>query len=154
VKPYRLLAFNRHHLRLKDAGLPICTIQIRLMLPYERLTAWQICYRLVLETYRTTECLPKAELYGLTSQARRAAFSAAVNIAEGSAKRGPREFRRFLDISIGSLAELAFTLRLSRDLGYLSTEDWERLDELRRRSGFLVWRLYRSLSKKGRQESP
>jgi four helix bundle protein len=106
--------------------------------------------KLVLETYRTTECFPKYELYGLTSQARRAAFSAAANIAEGSAKRGPREFRRFLDISIGSLAELAFILRLSRDLGYLSAEHWNRIDELRRRSGFLVWRLYQSVSNKGR----
>jgi four helix bundle protein len=120
------------------------------MLPFERLTAWQLCYRLVLETYRTTERLPKSELYSLTSQARRAAFSAAANIAEGSAKRGTKEFRRFLDISIGSLAELAFILRLSRDLGFIPGEDWARLDELRRRSGFLVWRLYEAVSKKGR----
>jgi len=120
------------------------------VLPYERLTAWQVCYELVLEVYRATECFPKAELYGITSQARRAAFSVAASIAEGSAKRGPREFRRFLDISIGSLAELAFILRLSRDLGYLNVETWERLEELRRRSGFLVWRLYQSVNRKGR----
>jgi four helix bundle protein len=119
------------------------------MLPYERLTAWRVCYELVLEVYRSTGCFPKHELYGLTSQARRAAFSAAANIAEGSAKRGSREFRRFLDIAIGSLAELAFILRLARDLEYLSPDSWNRLDELRRRSGFLTWRLYRTVSNKG-----
>ena len=81
----------------------------------------------------------------MTSQARRAAFSAAANIAEGSAKRGSPEFRRFLDIAIGSLAELAFILRLARDLEYLTNDSWNRLDELRRRAGFLTWRLYRSL---------
>jgi len=124
------------------------------MLPYERLTAWKVCYELVLTTYRTTETYPRYELYGLTSQTRRAAFSACANIVEGSAKRGPREFRRFLDIAIGSLAELAFTFKLARDLGFLTTEQWEMIDTLRRRSGFLVWRLTRALDKKkGRQAS-
>ncbi len=115
------------------------------MLPYERLEAWKVCYALVLEVYKATERFPKHELYGITSQARRAAFSAAANIAEGSAKRGPREFRRFLDIAIGSLAELAFTLRLSKDLGFMPDADWQQLDELRRRAGFLTWRLCRSM---------
>jgi four helix bundle protein len=126
------------------------TQQIRDMLPYERLEAWKVCYTLVIRTYESTATFPKHELYGLTSQARRAAFSAAANIAEGSAKRGSREFRRFLDISIGSLAELAFTLRLARDLGYLSDEAWRGIDELRRRAGFLTWRLYRSVSAAGK----
>lgn len=62
------------------------------MLPYDKLTAWKISYELVLATYRATETFPRHELYGLVSQACRAAFSAAANIAEGSAKRGPKEF--------------------------------------------------------------
>jgi len=119
------------------------------MLPYEKLIAWQVCYELALEVYRCSASFPKHELYGVTSQSRRAAFSAAANIAEGSAKRGPREFRRFLDIAIGSLAELSFVLRLARDLEYLSPETWNRLDELRRRAGFLTWQLYRSLNRSG-----
>src|SRR5262249_46222517 len=123
------------------------------MLPYEKLIAWQVCYELALEVYRCSAAFPKHELYGVTSQARRAAFSAAANIAEGSAKRGPREFRRFLDIAIGSLAELSFVLRLARDLEYLSPETSNRLDELRRRAGFLTWQLYRSLNKPGRKAS-
>src|SRR6266571_3748784 len=101
------------------------------MMPYERFQAWQACDALALAVYHVTRSFPRSELYGITSQARRAAFSAAANIAEGSAKRGPREFRRFLDIAIGSLAELAFTLRLSKDLGFMPDADWQQLDELR-----------------------
>jgi len=115
------------------------------MLAYERLHAWKLCHELVLAVYDATASFPKQELYGLTSQARRAAFSAAVNIAEGAAKRGSAEFRRFIDMSVGSLAELAYTLRLAKDLQLLSVDDWNRVDALRRRAGFVTWRLYRSV---------
>ena len=117
------------------------------MLAHERLHAWKLCHELVLAVYDATKSFPKHELYGLTSQARRAAFSAAVNLAEGSAKRGSTEFRRFIDISIGSLAELAYVLRLVRDLKLLSEADWNRLDALRGRAGFMTWRLYSAVSK-------
>ena len=115
------------------------------MLAHQRLLAWRLCHELVLAVYGATASFPKHELYGLTSQARRAAFSAAVNLAEGAAKRGPVEFRRFIDISIGSLAELAYTLQLARDLQLLTVDDWNRVDTLRRRAGFVTWRLYRSI---------
>ena len=122
------------------------------MLAYERLHAWKLCHELVLAVYSATGSFPKHELYGLTSQARRAAFSAAVNIAEGAAKRGSAEFRRFIDISIGSLAELAYTLRLARDLALLSPDDWNRVDSLRRRAGFTTWRLYRAVAAAGKKK--
>jgi len=85
----------------------------------------------------------------LTSQTRRAAFSAASNIVEGSAKHGAREYRRFLDIAIGSLAELGYAFRVAGELEMLSSSDWQRLEDLRRRAGFLTWRLYRSLGARG-----
>jgi four helix bundle protein len=85
------------------------------MLPYERFQAWQTCHELTLAIYRTTRDWPQQELYCLTAQARRAAFSAAANIAEGSVKRGGREFRRYLDISLGSLSELSYILMLAKD---------------------------------------
>jgi four helix bundle protein len=81
---------------------------------------------------------------------RRAAFSAAANIAEGSAKRGSAEFRRFLDISVGSLAEVAYILRLARDLRLLSDDDWKRLEALRGKAGFMTWRLYQAVAKASR----
>jgi four helix bundle protein len=118
------------------------------MAHYESLLAWKECHALVLVVYRVTRQFPKEELYGLTSQARRAAFSAAANIAEGAAKRGPREFRRFLDISLGSLAELAYTLRLAKELGMLPEHDWGEVDELRNRAGYLTWQLYRGVSRR------
>ncbi len=90
------------------------------MMPFERLDAWRLCHQLVLAAYEASKAFPDDEKYGLVSQIRRAAFSAAANIAEGSARRGPREFRRFLDISLGSLAEVAYALIVARDLGYLS----------------------------------
>jgi four helix bundle protein len=116
------------------------------MLPYERFEAWQRCHELVLEVYRVTKTFPQDEKFGLTSQSRRAAFSAAANIAEGSARRGPGEFRRFLDISLGSLSELAYALLVGRDLGFLSDDDWGTLDALRDHAGKLTWGLYRAVS--------
>lgn len=89
------------------------------MQPYERFEAWQLCHQVVLAVYRDTKVFPADERFGLTSQARRAAFSTAANILEGSARRGRAEFRRYLDISIGSLAELRYTIRVAAELGYL-----------------------------------
>ena len=65
------------------------------MMPYKKLTAWQEAHALALAIYEATDAFPKTERYGLTSQLRRAGFSVAANIAEGVAKRGDRESRRF-----------------------------------------------------------
>jgi four helix bundle protein len=119
------------------------------MMPYERFHAWQACDELAVAVYRTTATFPRHELYGLTSQARRAAFSAAANIAEGSAKRGAREFRRYLDISIGSLSELAYALRLSSRLEYLTPAQWRELDALRAGASRLTWLLYKRVAGSG-----
>ena len=115
------------------------------MAPYEKLRAWQASHQVVLQVYRATETWPKREIYGLSSQARRAAFSVAANIAEGVAKRGEREFRRFLDIAIGSSSEL----RVARDLEFLSKSAWEDLEKGRDTAGKLLWRLY--LAARGRR---
>ena len=112
---------------------------------FERWEAWKRSHELALAVYQATKLFPKSELYGLTSQARRAAFSVAANIVEGSAKRGPKELRRYLDIALGSLTELRYTLLFSRDAGLMTPEQWQPLDELRRRAGYLLWKLYRSL---------
>ena len=120
------------------------------MLPYERFAAWQRCHELTLAVYRVTQSSPKQETYGLTAQARRAAFSAPANIAEGSAKRGSREFPRYLDIALGSLAELSYALRLAHDLNLIPAQEWEELNGLRARAGFLTWRLYERIGGKRR----
>jgi four helix bundle protein len=71
------------------------------MMPFEKLEAWKASHRLALEVYRATQTWPKQEQYGLTSQARRAAVSVSANIAEGAAKRGRKEFGRYLDTALG-----------------------------------------------------
>ena len=117
------------------------------MVPYERFDAWKMTHQLALQVYKVTESWPLSERYGLTIQIRRAALSAPTNIAEGSAKRGAREFRRYLDIALGSLSEVSYLLRFTRDRGILSDVDFKTLDDLRDQAGKLTWRFYCSLSK-------
>ncbi|MGZ8392509.1 MAG: four helix bundle protein, partial [Gemmatimonadales bacterium] len=114
---------------------------------HEKLRAWELCHELALAVYRHTERWPVQERYGLTSQLKRAAASAPTNIAEGAAKHGSREFRRYPNIALGSLGEAAYLMRLARDLEILSVADWETLDLLRRQAGGLTWRLARSLER-------
>jgi four helix bundle protein len=112
---------------------------------FESLLAWQAAQSLAIAVYRATEDWPVRERYGMTSQARRAAVSVSANIAEGSAKRGPREFRRYLDVANGSLAELQVYLLLAKELGYLSKGAWGELEALRDHAAMLTWGLYRSI---------
>jgi four helix bundle protein len=122
------------------------------MMPYEKFEAWHLCHKLSLAVYRETTTFPASERYGLTSQARRAAFSAAANIAEGAMKHGVREFRRYLDISLGSLSELSYTLLLARDLKYLSKKEYEEINALRDHAGRVTWGLYRSMGHRKTQK--
>ena len=117
------------------------------MLPYERFDAWKMAHLLAVRVYDFRESWPTEERYGLTAQVRRAALSAATNIAEGTAKRGPRELRRYLDISLGSLSEVSYLLRFSRDRGLLTDGNFQTLEDLRDQAGKLTWRLYASLNK-------
>ena len=108
------------------------------MMPYERLKAWEHSHALVLAVYRETKGWPAEERFGLVIQVRRAAVSVPANLAEGSARFGSKELRRFADIALGSLAELACLLHLARDLGYTSEESAGRLLALRNQAGKLV----------------
>ena len=117
------------------------------MIAYERFDAWRAAHHLALELYRATDTWPRSERFGLTVQVRRAALSVPTNIAEGAAKRGAREFRRFLDIALGSLAELSYLLRFSRDYALLTEESWLTLEAHRDRAGRLTWGLYNAVSK-------
>jgi four helix bundle protein len=114
---------------------------------YERLEAWKEAHQFVLQLYRVTRSFPPEERYGLTSQIRRAAFSVPASIAEGSAKKGPREFRRYLDIAVGSMAELTYALRLVRDLELIDERTWNSLEQQRNKVSRLSWGLYSSIRK-------
>ena len=93
---------------------------------FEDLIVWQKAHQFVLEVYKLTEKFPKTEIYGLTSQFRRAAISIPANTAEGFKKKGKADKARFLNIAQGSLEECRYYLILSKDLGYC---DSTRLNE-------------------------
>ena len=118
------------------------------MVPYQKFEAWKVAHDLALKIYRITDDWPACERYQLTSQIRRAALSIPTNIAEGASKRGPREFRRYLDIARGSLGEVSYLLLFSKDRGILSLDAYHSLEELRDSAGKVMWGLYRSLSPK------
>ncbi len=86
---------------------------------HHELLAWQQAIKLVELAYVTTQSFPKEEVYGLTSQVRRAAVSIPSNIAEGAARSGSKEFLHFLSMARGSLSELETQLIIARNLGYL-----------------------------------
>ncbi len=99
------------------------------MQDFHNLKVWQRSHQLVLLVYKATAKFPKDELYGLTSQIRRAAVSIPANIAEGCVRGGDPEFSRFLYIAQGSASELDYHLLLSRDLDYISPSDYQSLSK-------------------------
>jgi four helix bundle protein len=115
------------------------------MRPYERFRAWELSHALARKVFELTAVWPKREWYGLAAQVRRASVSVPSNLVEGSAKRGRAEFRRFIDISIGSLAETEYQLRLARDLGFVGEVQWNELDGMITEAGKCLHGLARSL---------
>ena len=94
---------------------------------YEDLIVWQKAMGLVEEIYRLTQHFPREELYGLTSQVRRAAFSVPLNISEGQGRKSKKEFTQFLLIARGSIYELNTALLIAERLRYVSKEDYQKL---------------------------
>jgi four helix bundle protein len=94
---------------------------------YKDLMVWDKAHKLTLAIYRETNGFPKEERFGLTSQVRRASSSIPANLAEGCGRRSDGEMGRFVQIAMGSGAELSYHLLLCRDLGILGTEEFSRL---------------------------
>ena len=113
------------------------------MRTFERYAAGRAAKALAVQVYTATGEWPVTERYGLTAQVRAAATSIGSNLCEGAARRGPREFRRFLDQALGSHAELEFQLALARDLGYLTEGAAGELDKRLQECGRLLWQVYR-----------
>ena len=113
--------------------------------PHYKLDAWKSAMALVSSIYQITRTFPKEELYGLTSQMRRAAVSIPSNLAEGAARTGQKEFAQFLSIAKGSLSELETQLLISADLGFLERnhEIFQQAEKVSR----LLAGLHRSLTK-------
>jgi len=115
---------------------------------FRKLLVWQRAHQLVLMIYKFTEKFPKHEMFGLTSQVRRAVVSVPANIAEGYAAGGKNQFGRYLDIAQGSLAEVEYYLILALDLKYITQTENDNAESLRAEAGFLLHRLIESLNRK------
>ena len=99
------------------------------MKDYRELKVWQRSHGLTLGIYRASKTFPKDELFGLTSQMRRASASIPANIAEGCGRGTDREFAQFLQIAMGSASEVDYPLLLAKGLEYLSEANHARLFE-------------------------
>ena len=99
------------------------------MKDFRELKVWHKAHHLTLLIYKVTASFPREEVYGLTSQIRRACASIPANIAEGCGRKGDAEFGRFLQIAMGSACELEYHLLLAHDLSFLSSAHYERLSE-------------------------
>lgn len=99
------------------------------MRDFRKLQVWEKSHHLVLTIYRSTREFPKEEMYGLTSQIRRAALSIPTNIAEGSGRDSNPDFLRFLHMAMGSASELDYLLQLTCDLEYIDQNNYENLSE-------------------------
>ncbi|HEX9882631.1 MAG TPA: four helix bundle protein [Desulfobaccales bacterium] len=90
---------------------------------YQDLDIWKLSIGFVKQIYQLTQKFPKTEIYGLTNQIRRAAISIPSNIAEGQGRNSAREFRQFLAIALGSIAEVETQLIIAREIAYLTQEE-------------------------------
>ena len=96
---------------------------------FRDLKIWQLGKEIVIETYKLTRSLPSEELYGLTSQMRRAAISVPCNICEGHSRRATRDYQRFLKMAAGSCAELETQVEVAVELNYLKAAACSELAE-------------------------
>ena len=94
---------------------------------YKDLVVWEKAHRLTLAVYKITQVFPKEERFGLTSQVRRASASIAANLAEGCGRRSDGEMARFIQIAMGSGAELSYHFLLANDLGFMKAAEYESL---------------------------
>ena len=98
------------------------------MKDFRQLKVWEKSHQLALAIYKVTAKFPKEELYGLTSQVRRASMSIPTNIAEGCGRNTDADFARFLQMAMGSASETEYQLLLSLDLGFLNKEPYDKLN--------------------------
>ena len=113
-------------------------------LGYKKLIAWQKADDLAWKIYDLTDQFPRHEIYGLTSQIRRAALSVPLNIVEGYSRNSKNEFRQFLRISLGSLAETAYLVEFALKRKYITEKDYEVIKPIKEECGRILWKLMKS----------
>ena len=117
------------------------------MRDYTKIQAWRLADDLTVQIYELTKAFPREELYGLSSQLRRAAASVPANIVEGASRGTQRDYLHFLHIARGSLSEAHYFVHLSKRLGYGREEEYGRLESLFRRTFACVLGLISAVAK-------
>jgi four helix bundle protein len=124
---------------------------------YRDLDVWEKSHKLTLDLYKLSRAFPREELFGLTSQMRRAAVSIGANLAEGCGRRTGAELARFVRIAMGSASELDYHLLLCRDFEFISDEQYQRasreLTRVRKMLTGLLATVETQLDNKGRAAS-
>jgi len=114
---------------------------------WKNLDVWKLSDELAYKVYLSSRDFPKEEIYGITSQLRRAALSVPTNIVEGYSRKGDKELSHFLNISIGSMAETKYLLYFSRRLGYINDNKYGEIKIGYERLGKQLWRFYETVRK-------
>ena len=121
------------------------------MRDYKKYDIWKLSHSLSLEIYKITEHFPKEEVFGLTSQIRRASSSIGINIVEGCGRGSDEDFKRFLRNASGSAFEVEYILLLSKDLNYISEEKFIELnpkaEELKMKISKLILKIEEDINK-------
>ncbi len=112
---------------------------------YRKLIAWQRARELVVLLYKITNSFPKSEVYGLTSQIRRAAVSVVANIAEGWLRRTTADKKRYFEIAQGSLLELDAEMDIAKEVGYVVESDYEKFVSVLHAANYLLDKYAKSM---------
>ncbi|MCB1221519.1 MAG: four helix bundle protein [Planctomycetales bacterium] len=113
---------------------------------YKDLIVWQLAMDFVAEIYRLTGSFPRDEMYGMTSQIRRAAVSIPANIAEGNGRASRRDYAHFVSIALASAREIETLLLISRGLGFISSGHAEELDSKLDEIARMLFSMHRKLA--------
>jgi four helix bundle protein len=117
------------------------------MRDYKKIEVWRLAHELVISIYKLTRSFPREEMFGLTSQLRRAAVSVPANIAEGAVRKTKKEYHQFLYTAMGSLTEVGYYIELSIELKYINKSDFDSLIELKNKTASKLYRLIEAVEK-------
>ena len=120
---------------------------------FRKLQVWEKSHNLTLKIYKLTSQFPREEIYGLTSQIRRACASIPTNIAEGCGRESSADFARFLQIAMGSASETEYLILLARDLEYLTEDQYAELSDTTIRVKKMLTALLKSIRMSSRPET-
>ena len=115
---------------------------------YRKLKVWEKAHNFAVEIYKISKSFPREELYGLTSQIRRASFSIPINIVEGNASNSRKEFLNFLNIANRSLVETEYLLEILLEIEMLNKDNYLRLEKLRSKVAVILISFIREVRNK------